>query len=174
MWHVLCVSFFTNQWCGPCLTLSLSYASSWMIAKDKNKNRIKWSWNKAPGKWLWWKMNRKFNSQGVSGVDAIRKFKSTKQISSFFPTSLLERCLKLILSFCSSSLATWNTLIFIQLSFCKVHFLHKSLAASSKSQLQYQFSSVTQWCPTVTQQNAAHQDSLSITNSQSLLKLMSI
>ena len=38
-----------------------------------------------------------------------------------------------------------------------------------------QFSSVTQWCPTlVTPQTAACQASLSITNSQSLLKLMSI
>ena len=37
------------------------------------------------------------------------------------------------------------------------------------------FSSVTQWCPTlVTPQTAACQASLSITNSQSLLKLMSI
>ena len=35
-------------------------------------------------------MNRKFNSQGVSGVDVIRKFKSTRQVSSSFITSLLE------------------------------------------------------------------------------------
>ena len=37
-----------------------------------------------------------------------------------------------------------------------------------------QFSSVTQSCPTVTPWTAAHQTTLSITNSWSLLKLMSI
>ena len=41
--------------------------------------------------------------------------------------------------------------------------------------MPFQFSSVTQSCPTlVTLRTAAHQTSLSITNSRSLLKLMSI
>ena len=40
--------------------------------------------------------------------------------------------------------------------------------------VQAQFSSVTQSCPTVNPWTTAHQASLSITNSRSLLKLMSI
>ena len=44
----------------------------------------------------------------------------------------------------------------------------------NNNQNHHQFNSVTQSCPTATPWTAAHQASLSITNSQSLLKLKSI
>ena len=58
------------------------------------------------------------------------------------------------------------------------HFLESPLFTHyllfSTLTIPFQFTSVTQSCPTVTPSTAVLQASLSITNSQSLLKLMSI
>ena len=136
--------------------------------KKKKNTRIKWSWNKAPEEWLWWKMNIKFNSQGVSGVDVIRKFKSTRQINSSFPTSLLESqtfsnlfcpfalapLLLEIPSFSSSSHSE-RSIFFTNLSQL-LSFLRVTTAVSVQFIHSVVSNSVTQW-------NAAHQASLSFT-----------
>jgi len=123
-------------------------------------------------------MNIKFNSQGVSGVDVIRKFKSTRQINSSFPTSLLESqtfsnlfcpfalapLLLEIPSFSSSSHSE-RSIFFTNLSQL-LSFLRVTTAVSVQFIHSVVSNSVTQW-------NAAHQASLSITNSQGLVKLMS-
>ena len=55
-----------------------------------------------------------------------------------------------------------------------MRWFHNNPTHAPRNYMQVQFSSVTQSCLTATPQTAAFQASLSITNSQSLLKLLSI
>ena len=119
-----------------------------------------------------------YDGKGVSG-DVIRKFKSTRQVNSSFPTSLLESqtfsnlfcpfalapLLLEIPSFSSSSHSE-RSIFFTNLSQL-LSFLRVTTAVSVQFIHSVVSNSVTQW-------NAAHQASLSITNSQGLVKLMSI
>ena len=142
--------------------------------EKKNKKKKKTGYSDHETKLL----RSDYDGKGVSG-DVIRKFKSTRQVNSSFPTSLLESqtfsnlfcpfalapLLLEIPSFSSSSHSE-RSIFFTNLSQL-LSFLRVTTAVSVQFIHSVVSNSVTQW-------NAAHQASLSITNSQGLVKLMSI